>query len=59
MLTWRVQVDSPVDLDQVHVDAAGLLHRGRRAWTGSTDDNGNPLIDVFPPYDVDMYPVDD
>jgi RHS repeat-associated protein len=56
-LNWRVRVDSPVDADQIawtprafYTTASGVDR--------VTDANGNPFIDVFPPYDLDMYPVD-
>ena len=56
-LRWRLQIDSPIDL--------GLLRwKPKAAYTAAqgvdrvTDPLGKPLIEVFPPYDVDMYPVD-
>ena len=56
-LRWRVAVDSPVDLGQL----AWAPHGFYTAADGVdqvTDDSGNPLFTVDPPYDVDMYPVD-
>jgi RHS repeat-associated protein len=57
ILTWRVAVDSPIDLGQI----AWVPHAVYTAAQGVdrvVDGNGNPLIAVDPPYDVDMYPVD-
>ena len=57
VLQWRVQVDSPVDVDQIswtpraYYTAADGLAR-------TTDGNGNPLVDLFPPYTLDIYPTD-
>ena len=54
-LKWRVLVDSPIDLDQIewvpqaHYTAAEGVDR-------LFDADGNPLINFFPPYDLDMYP---
>ena len=58
VLAWQVRVDSPVDLDQLrwvpraHYTAAEGVEQ-------VLDPEGNPLIEFFPPYDLDMYPVND
>ncbi|MEO3780224.1 SpvB/TcaC N-terminal domain-containing protein [Micromonospora sp. B11E3] len=57
VLRWRVAVDSPIDLDQLtwtpraHYTTAQGLDR-------VTDADGDPLIDLYPPYAIDMYPAD-
>ncbi|MCT9929904.1 hypothetical protein N5079_06685 [Planotetraspora sp. A-T 1434] len=56
-LKWRVQADSPIDLGTIEW-VPHALYTAASGVDRLTDDNGNPLIDVFPPYDVDMYPVD-
>ena len=55
-LGWRVRVDSPID--------AGTISWIPRAFYTAADgvarvtnDQGEPLIDVFPPYHLDLYPV--
>lgn len=58
LLKWRVEVDSPIDLDR-------LAWTPRAFYTEADgveqlfDPQGQPLIEVFPPYDLDMYPVND
>lgn len=55
----RVQVDSPIDLHQIQWDPR-LFYTGSPDVKGSvTDDKGNYLFQLHPPYDVDMYPVTD
>ncbi len=57
ILRWRVQIDSPVDLGKI----SWLPHATYTAADGVarlTDSAGRPLIEIFPPYNVDMYPVD-
>ena len=56
-LTWRVQVDSPIDLSTIawtpsatYTAAAGVARL--------TDNAGDPVLTTNPPYAVDMYPVD-
>jgi RHS repeat-associated protein len=57
LLKWRIQVDSPIDVDQV-------AWTPRAYYTASpgldriNDTHGNPLVNFYPPYDLDMYPVD-
>ncbi|HZB32323.1 MAG TPA: SpvB/TcaC N-terminal domain-containing protein [Streptosporangiaceae bacterium] len=57
-LAWRVRVDSPIDLGKIswtptaHYTAAPGVDR-------LFDDEGNPLIKIDPPYDIDMYPGND
>ena len=56
-LEWRVRVDSPIDLGT-------LAWTPRAYYTAAegvdrvTDPSGRFLIDIHPPYNVDMYPVD-
>ena len=46
-LSWRVRVDSPIDLGQI-------------AWTPrAAYTTGDPPTQIRAPYDIDMYPVDD
>jgi RHS repeat-associated protein len=57
-LQWRVHVDSPIDLDQISwtPEAHYTVAPGIRRLTTS---DGSPALSVQPPYDIDMYPVDD
>jgi hypothetical protein len=57
-LEWRVHVDSPIDLGQISwtPEAAYTAAPGIRRLTTS---DGSPALSVQPPYDIDMYPVDD
>ena len=57
ILRWRVQVDSPVDLGKVSWTPRAT-YTAADGVAKLTDSQGNPLIDVFPPYNVDMYPAD-
>ena len=56
-LKWRIRVDSPIDVDK-------LAWTPRAFYTAAdgvdrlTDNQGNPLVVVDPPYDLDLYPVD-
>ncbi|MFC4111879.1 SpvB/TcaC N-terminal domain-containing protein [Nonomuraea zeae] len=45
-LKWRLQIDSPIDL-------------GALTWTPEATYVEHPDIKVSPPYDVDMYPIDE
>lgn len=56
-LTWRVAVDSPIDLGQLswvprahYTEADGVEQL--------FDPAGDPLVEFAPPYQLDMYPVD-
>ncbi|MEN3361162.1 MAG: hypothetical protein V7637_5144 [Mycobacteriales bacterium] len=56
-LQWRIKVDSRIDLSRLawtpvadYTAAAGVPRL--------TDESGNPLVRVQPPYVVDMYPAD-
>jgi len=55
-LSFKLRVDSPIDLGTLHwVPSAHYT----RAESGIpvVDRNGNPTIQISPPYDLDMYPV--
>ncbi|MFG2053333.1 SpvB/TcaC N-terminal domain-containing protein [Micromonospora sp. NPDC048930] len=57
VLRWQVGIDSPVDLDALSWTPRAY-YTAAEGMPRVTDDVGNPLIDVYPPYSVDMYPVD-
>jgi RHS repeat-associated protein len=55
-LSWRLKVDSPIDAAAVqwvphahYLDAQGV--------DSVIDENGNPTLNIEPPYDLDLYPV--
>ncbi|WP_051367030.1 SpvB/TcaC N-terminal domain-containing protein [Hamadaea tsunoensis] len=56
-LAWRVQVDSPIDASRI-AWVPRAFYTAADGVDRLTDPQGNPIIDVFPPYDVDLYPVD-
>jgi RHS repeat-associated protein len=57
-LKWRIALDSPVDLAQLGW-TPHAFYTAAEGVTRLTDENGNPVLTVDPPYDIDMYPVDD
>lgn len=57
-LQLRVQVDSPIDLSQVQW-VPNLYYTASPDVPTVTDSQGNFLIKLNPPYDIDFYPVDD
>jgi RHS repeat-associated protein len=58
VLNWRVRVDSPIDLDQIEWTPRAF-YTAAEGVDRLTDGDGQPFIDVFPPYDLDMYPVNE
>ncbi len=58
VLRWRVKVDSPIDLGQLDWTPRAF-YTAANGVDRLTDANGNPTIDVFPPYALDMYPADE
>ncbi|MFL6138460.1 MAG: SpvB/TcaC N-terminal domain-containing protein [Frankiaceae bacterium] len=57
-IALQVQVDSPIDLSKLDW-APSLYYVSSPDVSTLTDDNGDPLIQLHPPYDIDTYPVDD
>ena len=57
-IALRVAVDSPIDLSKLEWTPS-LYYVSSPDVSTLTDDNGNPLIQLHPPYDIDTYPVDD
>jgi RHS repeat-associated protein len=57
ILKWRIKVDSPIDLDQVSWTPRAF-YTAADGVDRVTGTDGKPLIDLYPPYNVDMYPVD-
>ena len=55
-LGWLVRVDSPIDVDTISW-VPRAFYTAADGVARVTDDQGNPLIDVFPPYHLDLYPV--
>ncbi|GIH10187.1 hypothetical protein Rhe02_82540 [Rhizocola hellebori] len=56
-LTWRVKVDSPIDLDRIDW-VPNAFYTAASGVDRVTDPQGNPLITFYPPYNLDMYPQD-
>ncbi|HEX6686665.1 MAG TPA: SpvB/TcaC N-terminal domain-containing protein, partial [Candidatus Limnocylindrales bacterium] len=56
-LTWRVRTDSPIDLDTIRW-VPKAAYTAAEGVDRVTDPDGNPLISVFPPFSIDMYPID-
>ncbi|MFI6603637.1 SpvB/TcaC N-terminal domain-containing protein [Nonomuraea sp. NPDC050536] len=56
-LQWRVQTDSPIDAGQISWQPRAV-YTAADGVTQLTDAQGKPLIEVFPPYNLDLYPVD-
>ncbi|HEX4704038.1 MAG TPA: toxin TcdB middle/N-terminal domain-containing protein, partial [Pseudonocardiaceae bacterium] len=57
-LALRVRTDSPIDVTQLSW-APTLYYTAAAAGVTVTDPNGNPTIQLHPPVDTDLYPVDD
>ncbi|HEY0736351.1 MAG TPA: SpvB/TcaC N-terminal domain-containing protein, partial [Herpetosiphonaceae bacterium] len=55
-LRLHVRVDSPIDLSQI-AWTPSLVYTAAANGVPVTDDQGNPLIQVDPPYDIDLYPA--
>jgi RHS repeat-associated protein len=53
----HVKVDSPIDVSQLRWTPQ-LFYTATSDVSPIADANGNPLIQLHPPYDVDMYPED-
>ncbi|HZM78664.1 MAG TPA: SpvB/TcaC N-terminal domain-containing protein [Candidatus Limnocylindrales bacterium] len=58
VLKWRVQADSPIDLGQISW-VPRVAYTAADGVERVNDPAGNPLITFNPPYEVDMYPVND
>jgi RHS repeat-associated protein len=56
-LALREKIDSPIDVTQLSWNPQ-LYYTSSPSAT-VTDSNGNPLIQLHPPYDTDLYPADD
>lgn len=54
----RVRVDSPIAAQQLSWTPQ-LFYLTAPANQQTVDANGNPVIQLYPPYSVDVYPVDD
>ena len=55
VLTWRVSVDSPVDVGKISWTPE-FFYTSAEGMSTLTDTKGNPLIDVFPTYSVGHVP---
>jgi RHS repeat-associated protein len=53
----RVKVDSPIDVTKIQW-APNLFYIDAPGQGQITDDQGNFLFQLFPAYDIDLYPVD-
>jgi RHS repeat-associated protein len=53
----RIKVDSPIDAGQLEW-APKLFYTATPDVSPIVDRNGNPLVQLHPPYDIDLYPVD-
>lgn len=60
-VSLRIRADSPIDLRQLRWEPDPLLTYTAAADPKQpiVDAEGKPLVQVHPPYDIDMYPVDD
>jgi RHS repeat-associated protein len=56
-IALREKIDSPIDVTQLSWDPE-LYYTSSPSAT-VTDSNGNPLIQLHPPVDTDLYPADD
>ncbi|HEY0734504.1 MAG TPA: SpvB/TcaC N-terminal domain-containing protein, partial [Herpetosiphonaceae bacterium] len=55
-LRLQVRVDSPIDLRQISW-RPNLVYTAAANGMPVTDDQGNPLVTVDPPYAIDLYPA--
>jgi len=56
-LALREKIDSPIDVTQLSWDPQ--LYYTSSPSGNVTDGNGNPLVQLHPAYDTDLYPADD
>ncbi len=56
-LALRVKVDSPIDVNQL--SWAPRLYYTSSPSAKVLDPDGNPIVQLHPPVDTDLYPVDD
>jgi len=56
VLKWQIFVDSPIDAAQVKF-APGAYYTAAQDLTTLTDEQGNFVVQVNPPYDMDLYPI--
>ena len=56
-LALREKIDSPIDIIQLSWDPQ--LYYTSSPSGSVTDGNGNPLVQLHPAYDTDLYPADD
>jgi RHS repeat-associated protein len=56
VLEWRIFVDSPIDATRVKL-TPDAFYTAADGVDRVTDDQGNFVIRVSPPYDMDLYPV--
>ncbi|RIK42745.1 MAG: hypothetical protein DCC55_07780 [Chloroflexi bacterium] len=59
ILKLRVKVDSPIDLRQIAWVPQITYVSAADPNQVVVDDQGNPIFVIDPPYDIDMYPVND
>lgn len=56
-IALRVQADSPIDVTQLSWSPS--LYYTSSPSANVLDSSGNPIVQLHPPYDIDLYPVDD
>ncbi|MCW3840482.1 polymorphic toxin-type HINT domain-containing protein [Micromonospora yasonensis] len=56
-LQWRIRVDSPIDVDKF-AWTPRAYYTSAQGVDQVTAPDGKPYIDVYPPYTLDLYPVD-
>jgi RHS repeat-associated protein len=55
-LEWRIVVDSPIDASRIRLEPTAY-YTAAEGVDAVKDDNGNYVIHVTPPFDMDLYPV--
>ncbi|MDT3706352.1 MAG: SpvB/TcaC N-terminal domain-containing protein, partial [Thiobacillus sp.] len=55
-LEWRILVDSPIDASRIRLEPTAY-YTAAEGVDAVVDDQGNHVIQVRPPFDMDVYPV--
>lgn len=56
VLEWRIVVDSPIDATRIRL-VPTAYYTAAQGVDAVKDDDGNYLIQVRPPFDIDLYPT--
>src|SRR5205814_9835674 len=57
VLEWRILVDSPIDAARVRLTPSAY-YTAANGVDSVTDEQGNFIVRVDPPFDMDLYPID-